>query len=116
VVVEHGRTIELDLAFEQAIPKVREHPGAGFGTLTEIDVPATPQEKLGQDIESYTMGMASTECVRFASEVSRTDAGLKGWLHHLRMTDWSAVEVVVGAVLGAVSSRTRRGLGAVAAE
>ena len=30
------------------------------------------------------------------------------------LTDWSAVEVV-GAVLGTVSSRTRRGLGAVAA-
>ena len=48
-------------------------PGAGFGTLTEIDVRATPQEKLGQDMESYTLGPTSTECVRFASEVSRTE-------------------------------------------
>ena len=39
--------------------------------------------------------------------------GLNGWLHHLRLTGWSAVEVI-GAVLGAVRSRAGRGLGAVA--
>jgi hypothetical protein len=40
-------------------------------------------------------------------------AGLNGWLHHLRVTGYSAVEVV-GAVLGTISSRAGRGLATLA--
>jgi hypothetical protein len=43
----------------------------------------------------------------------RIARGLNGWLHRFRVDGESAVEVM-GAVLGTVSSRTGRGLGAVA--
>jgi hypothetical protein len=43
----------------------------------------------------------------------QTRLGSMGGCMTSALTDWSAVEVV-GAVLGTVSSRTRRGLGAVA--
>src|SRR5512132_4552046 len=46
---------------------------------------------------------------RVIGQLSETDLGLNGWLHHLRMTGGSRVEVV-GAVLGTVGSRAGRGV------
>ena len=40
--MDYGRTIRLDLAYEQAVPKVKEaFKQQDFGILTEIDVKAT---------------------------------------------------------------------------
>ena len=52
--MDYGRTIRLDLPYQQAVPKVKEaFKQQGFGTLTEIDVKATLKEKLGEDTEPY---------------------------------------------------------------
>jgi uncharacterized protein (DUF302 family) len=54
--MDYGRTITVDLPYDQAVDKVKatfkEH---GFGTLTEIDVRATLHEKLGEEIEDYVI-------------------------------------------------------------
>lgn len=48
--------VSLDLPFEAAVEKVKatfqEH---GFGTLSEIDVQKTLQEKIGHEIEPYKL-------------------------------------------------------------
>lgn len=50
----YAKTIRLDLPYEEAVPKVKEaFKDKGFGTLTEIDVRATLQEKLGAEMEPY---------------------------------------------------------------
>src|SRR5688500_6662504 len=52
----YGRTIEIGLPYEEALPKVKEaFKEQGFGTLTEIDVKATLKEKIDKDIEPYTI-------------------------------------------------------------
>lgn len=52
--MRYTKTITLPLAFEEAVPVVKEAFGAqGFGTLTEIDVRATLREKLGEEMEPY---------------------------------------------------------------
>ena len=50
----YTRTITLPLAFDEAVPVVKEAlKEQGFGTLTEIDVQATLHEKLGAEMEPY---------------------------------------------------------------
>jgi uncharacterized protein (DUF302 family) len=50
----YGRTVQLDLSYEEAVPKVKEAFAAqGFGVLTEIDVRATLKDKLDQDMKPY---------------------------------------------------------------
>lgn len=52
----YGQTIEVGLSFEEALPRVKEaFKEQGFGTLTEIDVRATLKEKIGREIEPYTI-------------------------------------------------------------
>ena len=54
--MSYGRTITLDLPYEDTVVKVKEAFGAqGFGTLTEIDVPATLKQKLGLDTDPYVI-------------------------------------------------------------
>lgn len=48
------KTITLNLDYEEAVTEVKEaFKAKGFGTLTEIDVRATLQDKLGVDMEPY---------------------------------------------------------------
>ncbi len=50
----YSNTITLDLGYEEAVTKVKEtFKSKGFGTLTEIDVRATLQEKIGEEMEPY---------------------------------------------------------------
>ncbi len=51
----------LALPFDQVIAGVKEaFKGEGFGTLTETDVRATLQEKIGDEIEPYSiLGMCN---------------------------------------------------------
>jgi uncharacterized protein (DUF302 family) len=52
--MDYTKTIELDLPFDEAVPAVKACFAAqGFGTLTEIDVQATLETKLGKDIGPY---------------------------------------------------------------
>ncbi|HEX9798271.1 MAG TPA: DUF302 domain-containing protein [Anaerolineales bacterium] len=48
--------IQLDIGFEHALERIKEALAAeGFGVLTEIDVTATLQRKLGQPFRRYTL-------------------------------------------------------------
>ncbi|MDE3205904.1 MAG: DUF302 domain-containing protein [Acidobacteriota bacterium] len=52
--MKYARTVVLDGGFDEAVTKVKEaFKTQGFGTLTEIDVRATLQEKLGIDRDPY---------------------------------------------------------------
>ena len=52
--MKYARTVVLDGGFDEAVTKVKEaFKDQGFGTLTEIDVRATLQEKLGIDRDPY---------------------------------------------------------------
>ncbi len=49
-------TIHLEGSLDEALPRVKEALShQGFGTLTEIDVRATLQEKIGKEIEPYVI-------------------------------------------------------------
>jgi len=69
--MEYGRTIQLDLPYEQAVPRVKEAFAAqGFGTLTELDVRATLKEKLGQEMDPYLiLGTCNPELAHRALEI-----------------------------------------------
>ena len=52
----YGRTIEVDLPFDEAVPRVKEaFQEQGFGTLTEIDVQATLEQKIGRHVDPYVI-------------------------------------------------------------
>ena len=48
--------VQLELPYAEAVSRVREALAEqGFGVITEIDVRATLQNKLGEDIEDYVI-------------------------------------------------------------
>jgi len=50
----YGKTITLDRPYAETVARVRAALlEQGFGVLTEIDVTATMQAKLGKHIEDY---------------------------------------------------------------
>jgi uncharacterized protein (DUF302 family) len=52
----YGLEVTFNGSFEEAVVKVKEvFQRHGFGTLCEIDVRATLREKLGEEIEPYTI-------------------------------------------------------------
>lgn len=69
--MDYGTTIELELPYEQAVPRVKEAFAVqGFGTLTEIDVRATLKDKLGQEMEPYLiLGACNPELAHRALEI-----------------------------------------------
>ena len=71
--MSYGRTITLDLPYDQAVPKVKEtFKEHGFGTLTEIDVRATMAEKLGEEMEDYViLGVCNPQLAHRALGVDR---------------------------------------------
>lgn len=71
--MDYSLTITLDLAYEAAVPKVKEaFKAQGFGTLTEIDVQATLSDKIGKDIEPYVIpGACNPELAARALDVDR---------------------------------------------
>lgn len=75
--MRYGRTIELDLAYEEVVPKVKEaFKQQGFGTLTEIDVRKTLNEKLGLEMEDYLiLGACNPQLAHRALDIDR-DIGL----------------------------------------
>lgn len=71
--MNYSQTIELDLTYQEALPKVKDaFKEQGFGTLTEIDVRATLKEKIGRDIEPYTiLGTCNPDLASRALDVER---------------------------------------------
>lgn len=71
--MDYGQTIEVGLSFEEALPKVKEaFKEQGFGTLTEIDVRATLKEKIGRELEPYTiLGTCNPELASRALDAER---------------------------------------------
>jgi uncharacterized protein (DUF302 family) len=54
--MSYGRTITLDSPYTETVARVRDAlAGQGFGVLTEIDVAATMQAKLGKQLEDYVI-------------------------------------------------------------
>jgi uncharacterized protein (DUF302 family) len=71
--MDYSRTITLDLPYADAVPRVKEALAQqGFGVLTEIDVRATMQEKLGEDMEDYViLGACNPQLAHRALGVDR---------------------------------------------
>lgn len=71
--MSYGRTIILDLPQDEAVTRVKEaFKEQGFGTLTEIDVQATLEEKLGEEMEPYRiLGVCNPELAHRALEIDR---------------------------------------------
>jgi uncharacterized protein (DUF302 family) len=71
--MDYSRTITLDLPYADAVPRVKEALAQqGFGVLTEIDVRATMQEKLGEEMEEYViLGACNPQLAHRALEVDR---------------------------------------------
>ena len=75
--MNYGKSVQLTEDFSEAVPKVKAAFAAqGFGTLTEIDVRATLQAKIGVDMEPYLiLGACNPQLAHRALEVTR-DIGL----------------------------------------
>lgn len=75
--MEYGKTIEIALPYEEAVPRVKEaFQEQGFGTLTEIDVRATLRQKIGREIEPYLiLGTCNPQLASRALDAER-DIGL----------------------------------------
>ncbi len=71
--MDYGMTITLDLAYDQAVPAVRQAlQDQGFGVLTEIDAQATMKEKLGVEMEPYIiLGACNPQLAHRALDVDR---------------------------------------------
>lgn len=71
--MRYGRTIELDLSYEDALAKARDaFRQQGFGTLTEIDVRKTLKEKLGLEMEDYIiLGACNPQLAHRALEIEQ---------------------------------------------
>lgn len=75
--VTYGFGTNLNVSYEEAIPRVKEALKAeGFGVLTEIDVRQTLHEKLGAEMEPYLiLGACNPQLAHRALE-QEPDIGL----------------------------------------
>lgn len=67
------RTVKLDIPYGEAVTRTREALAEqGFGVLTEIDVRATLQQKIGAEIEDYViLGACNPPLAHRALQVDR---------------------------------------------
>ncbi|MEX0658510.1 MAG: DUF302 domain-containing protein [Egibacteraceae bacterium] len=72
--MSYGNHIRVDLPVDEAVERVKAvFQTHGFGTLTEIDVQATLAEKLGEDMEPYTiLGVCNPQLAHQALGVDRS--------------------------------------------
>ncbi|HWI20402.1 MAG TPA: DUF302 domain-containing protein [Vicinamibacterales bacterium] len=74
---ELGFHVELDLAFGDALTRVREAlKQEGFGVLTEIDLRAAFREKLGRDFRPYVILGACNPPLAFSAISADPSVGL----------------------------------------
>ena len=71
--MDYVRSTTVKMPYAEAVTAVREAlKEQGFGVLTEIDVKATLQEKLGADMEDYIiLGACNPQLAHQALEVER---------------------------------------------
>lgn len=73
----YGNSITIGAPFAEAVQRAREALSAeGFGVLTEIDVTATLQEKLGEEMEDYVILGACNPSLAHTALESDRDIGL----------------------------------------
>ena len=72
--MSYGTRITLDAPFGEAVARVRAAlAGQGFGVLTEIDVTATMQAKLGEQMEDYViLGACNPPFAHQALDIDRS--------------------------------------------
>ncbi|HKF33618.1 MAG TPA: DUF302 domain-containing protein [Jatrophihabitantaceae bacterium] len=72
--MRYGKTITLDRSYAETVARVRAALlEQGFGVLTEIDVTATMQAKLGKHIEDYLiLGACNPPLAYQALDVERS--------------------------------------------
>ena len=69
--MEYGKTISLEGSVNEVVQRVKsEFKAQGFGILTEIDIQATLQEKIGAQVEPYIiLGACNPELAKRALEI-----------------------------------------------
>jgi uncharacterized protein (DUF302 family) len=72
-----GFTVELPVSFAEAVPRVREAlKHEGFGVLTEVDLRAAFNEKLGRDFRPYVILGACNPPLAFKAVSAEPSVGL----------------------------------------
>lgn len=75
--MSYGKSITVAAPFDETVQRVREELNAeGFGVLTEINVTATLQEKLGEQMEDYVILGACNPSLAHTALESDRDIGL----------------------------------------
>lgn len=73
----YGIKKEVDLSYEEAIEKVKkELQKEGFGVLTEIDVKATLNQKLGVEVDNYVILGSCNPPAAYRALQAEPDIGL----------------------------------------
>ena len=73
----YGFKKEVDLSYEEAIEKVKEElKKEGFGILTEIDVKATLNQKIGVEVDNYVILGACNPPAAYRALQAEPDIGL----------------------------------------
>lgn len=74
---QYGISVSVNLPYEQAIERIRaELAKEGFGVLTEIDVRATLQQKIGAEIRPYVILGACNPALAHKALMAEIDIGL----------------------------------------